>query len=101
MKYFLAIGVVGIAAAGFAAKGLDKPVFASSTHPAIQYADAAHHDRAQKLADDLENGKVKLQASKDGTGYLASLLKSLGVNADSQMLVFSKTSFQASRINPR
>lgn len=38
----------------------------------------------------------------DGTAHdLTSLLAALGINADSQMLVFSKTSFQAARIGPR
>jgi hypothetical protein len=32
---------------------------------------------------------------------LAGLLQAFGINPDSQMLVFSKTSFQASRIGPR
>lgn len=35
------------------------------------------------------------------SGYLASVLKSLDVSESSQMLVFSKTSFQRNRINPR
>jgi hypothetical protein len=101
--YSFAAGVLvlTVAVVGFAAKGLDETAFVSATHPAIQYADRAHTDRAQKIAQQLESGKLKLEAAKDGTGYLASLLKALGVNADSQMLVFSKTSFQASRINPR
>lgn len=34
-------------------------------------------------------------------GYLPSLLEQLGVNPDSQALVFSKTSFQAGKISPR
>src|SRR5207245_71711 len=37
----------------------------------------------------------------DGTVYLASVLRHLGVTADSQGLVFSKTSSQAAKISPR
>ncbi len=88
-------------AAGLAEKGLDETAFVPSDHPAIDYAKAPHQDRIAKLSQDLESGKVKLKKAKDETGYLASLLETLGVNADSQMLVFSKTSFQASKISPR
>jgi hypothetical protein len=52
-----------------------------------------------RLARDLASGKADLQPGPDG--YLASLLQALGVNPDSQALVFSKTSFQAARIEPR
>src|SRR5207302_10576572 len=48
----------------------------------------------------IETGQVKLDFRRDGTGYLVGLLKALGVNVDSQALVFSKTSFQAARISP-
>ncbi len=34
-------------------------------------------------------------------GYLPSLLQALGINPDSQALVFSKTSFQSQKISPR
>ena len=36
----------------------------------------------------------------DRSGYLPSLLKALDVPVSSQVLVFSKTSFQAARIHP-
>jgi hypothetical protein len=66
-------------------------------HPAIRYYQGPLNDRVTRLIHD----QVKLQPRSDGTGYLSSLLQALGVNADSQVLVFSKTSFQASRISPR
>jgi hypothetical protein len=38
---------------------------------------------------------------REGLGFLPSLLERLGIAADSQALVFSKTSFQAEKISPR
>lgn len=68
-------------------------------HPAIQYAKAPLNDPASLLLKRLESGKARLDF-REGVGYLPSLLENLGVNRDSQMLVFSKTSFQAPRISP-
>lgn len=56
-------------------------------------------DRVTRLARDLASGKIHLTPSADGP--LPGLLHALGVNPDSQTLVFSKTSFQAARIDPR
>jgi hypothetical protein len=70
-------------------------------HPAIQYADAPVNDPVAKLNQRLATGKATLEYRSDGMGYLLSVLQSLGVNPDSQMLVFSKTSFQAAIISPR
>ena len=69
-------------------------------HPAIQYYHAPLDDRVTRLIKDMEAGKRKIQPRKDAPEYLPSLLEALGVNQDSQSLVFSKTSFQASRISP-
>ena len=68
-------------------------------HPAIQYDTRSLDDRVTRLARDLAGGKVAL--SQTAEGYLPSLLHALGVNPDSQAMVFSKTSFQAARIEPR
>src|SRR5215471_11873164 len=72
----------------------------SADHPAIQYANGPLNDPVTKLDRDLASGKAKLEFDRQG-GWLPSILKHLGINVDSQMLVFSKTSFQASRIGPR
>ena len=69
-------------------------------HPAIRYYEAPLNDPVGRLAKQLQNGTVKLESRADGSGYLASLLEHLGVKADSQALVFSKTSFQAPTISP-
>ena len=68
-------------------------------HPAIQYDTRPVEDRVTRLSKDLAEGKVVL--SQDAHGHLPGLLQALGVNPDSQTLVFSKTSFQAARIEPR
>ncbi|HEY2018087.1 MAG TPA: hypothetical protein VGH38_31495, partial [Bryobacteraceae bacterium] len=70
-------------------------------HPAIHYAEGTLDDPVARLARKIESGKVKLKFRAGSLGYLPSLLEHLGVNADSQALVFSKTSFQAGKISPR
>jgi hypothetical protein len=68
-------------------------------HPAIAYATAPVSDPVARLNERLRRGEVTLE--KNGqSGYLTSVLSALGVSIDSQVLVFSKTSFQAPRINP-
>ena len=70
-------------------------------HPAIEYFKAPVDDPVARLARRIEKGKAKLDYVPGRLGYLPSLLKNLNINADSQMLVFSKTSFQAPLISPR
>jgi hypothetical protein len=57
-------------------------------------------DALTRLATQLELGEATLEY-REGAGYLPSLLGRLNVNVDSQMLVFSKTSFQQAIINPK
>ena len=70
-------------------------------HPAIRYDQAPVSDRAASLNQKLDRGELKLDYREGGLGYLPSLLEQLGVDPDSQALVFSKTSFQAGKISPR
>jgi hypothetical protein len=69
----------------------------------LAFAQSAHplNDPASRLSREIERGTIKLDYSEDGWGYLPSLLKHLDVNVDSQVLVFSKTSFQLTKISPR
>ena len=53
------------------------------------------------LAAKIERGEAKLEYQPGPLGYLPSLLKNLGINQDSQLLVFSKTSFQSAKISPK
>jgi hypothetical protein len=69
-------------------------------HPAIPYEKATPHDAAGVLAQKLDQREVRLVYDPE-FGYLKSLLQALRVPASSQILVFSKTSFQAPRIFPR
>jgi hypothetical protein len=69
-------------------------------HPAIHYSAGPFDNAATRLQAQLDSGKVQLDFAEDA-GYLPSLLKLLGVNVDSQALVFSKTSFQSQKISPR
>jgi hypothetical protein len=59
-------------------------------HAAIRYESGELDDAATRLS---RRGQSKLD--------LAGLLNALGISTDSQALVFSQTSFQASKISPR
>jgi hypothetical protein len=93
-----AVLVVGLTAT-FAE--MDEHAWVPPDDPAIQYGDLPVDDAIARLTRDLEGGKAKLEYANDGTGYLRSLLKNLDINIDSQVLVFSKTSFQNPKIGPR
>ncbi len=69
-------------------------------HPVINYEGRPPQDPISRLQEKLLKGDVKLEFDAK-EGYLPSLLKQLDINADSQMLVFSKTSFQGPKISPR
>jgi hypothetical protein len=75
----------------------------SRDHPAISYSKGATSDAVSALNARLENGSATLKYD-ESTGYLRSVLDALSVPVESQMMVFSQTSFQASQIrmhNPR
>ncbi len=75
----------------------------SRDHPAVSYTTAPTSDPVSALNGKLESGTAALKY-EESTGYLQSVLDALGVPVESQMLVFSQTSFQASQIrmhNPR
>jgi len=82
------------------AAGIDEAVILPADHPSIRYALAPATDRAAKLQERLRSGSESLAYDRH-FGYLQSLLHALEVPAASQVLVFSKTSFQAPRIAPR
>ncbi len=69
-------------------------------HPAIQYANHPTNDVVSRLQKQLDSGKDSLQYDPK-YGYLPSLLKHLQLNSDSQIMVFSKTSFQGPKISPK
>src|SRR5678816_2171870 len=59
------------------------------------------NDPVALLEKQIERGEVKLDYTPDGWGYLPALLNQLGINTDSQILVFSKTSLQFPKISPK
>lgn len=64
----------------------------------VQYSTGPLDNIADRLNQQLEAGTLTL--TYEGTsGYLPSLLKAMGLQTDSQLLVFSKGSLQGRRIN--
>ncbi|MCH7988595.1 MAG: hypothetical protein IID46_05505 [Planctomycetes bacterium] len=66
----------------------------------INYYTAAVDDPVSRLQKRIDAGEVTLHFDERRQGYLASVLKELNVPVSSQMLVFSKTSFQRRYISP-
>jgi hypothetical protein len=86
--------------AALLADRLEDTFYIPLDHPAIDYAHAPQDPVAQ-LEKRLESGQAKLDYAPNGWGYLPALLRQLGINADSQVLVFSRTSIQTAKISPR
>src|SRR5665213_1387703 len=82
------------------ASGLSSSWMVPLDHEAILYTKGPVDDAVARLQQRLDSGAVKLKY-EDEFGYLRSVLKELDVPLSSQILVFSKTSFQAPRIAPR
>jgi hypothetical protein len=66
----------------------------------INYSKTPDRTPVSRLQKKIDAGEVKLDF-EDEHGYLLSVLKALSVPVSSQMLVFSKTSFQRERIDPK
>ena len=76
---------------------------ASRDHPAIQYTEGVVDNALADLNRRLDEGTAAL-AFEGRSGYLRSVLDALGMPVESQVLVFSPTSFQEDYIdfdNPR
>ena len=92
-----------LALGSLAARGDD---FQGSTHmvpfeeDTIAYSKTPDQGPVTRLQRRMDEGKVKLK-HEAAHGYLLSVLEELKVPRSSQMLVFSKTSFQRERISPR
>ena len=97
MRKIIAGLTVVIAAYAFA--DLDGSYILPQNHAAIQYDTAPVTDRVAILQQQLRDAKGGLPF--ESHGYLEAVLKALNVPVSSQVLVFSKTSFQAPRISPR
>lgn len=66
----------------------------------IRYLTAQATDPIARLQERIDRGEVTLQRDRK-RGYLPAVLEALGVSPSSQGLVFSKTSFQHTRISPK
>ncbi len=66
--------------------------------PPINYSHTQPHDAVTHLKADLQSGKLKLAGTD--RQVVQALLRELHIPIASQLLVFSKTSFQSDRINP-
>lgn len=67
--------------------------------PPHRYFERTPTDRFSRMKADLEAGRIPLDRSSE-KAFLTGLLEYLGVPATSQMLLFSTTSLQLSRIHP-
>jgi hypothetical protein len=88
------IGLAGLALYG-SVFGAD----AEFAHEAIDYANRTPQNVVSRLQQRIDAGATHLERDEK-TGWLRALLKELKVEPSSQMLVFSKTSLQRSRIAP-
>jgi hypothetical protein len=104
MRYRILVAVAALAFLTSAGAAQRSGAFAESRdHPAIAYGSIAPDDPVARLNRRLETSETTLAFQPD-TGYLRPVLDALGVPIESQSLVFSQTSFQASVIgmrNPR
>lgn len=98
-RWAAAVGLLALLGAD-AAVGQRGGVFRESRdHPAIRYTDGPRNDAVTALNETLQSGAVGLRF-EPGAGYLRSLLEALEVPVESQVTVFSETSFQARWVAP-
>ncbi|WP_206241132.1 hypothetical protein [Novosphingobium terrae] len=96
------VGAVALRDAGDPAKAQ----IAVQNQGYVPFSDAPINYRTRPLTDPVALLQKRLDAGQahltwdDKRGYLTSVLKLLDVPADSQTLVFSKTSFQFTKISP-
>jgi hypothetical protein len=100
MRILVAASLAWLATAAIASGQLTLGPLELRNHPNVSYMTAAVTDPVVRLQERIRRGEVRLTAEPT-RGYLRSLLAALDVPAESQVLVFSKSSFQAARINPQ
>jgi hypothetical protein len=102
MRYHLLLSVAAFWVASMlgATAGQRLPAALLRNHPAIGYERAPATDAVARLNARVRAGEASL-APEGASGRLTSVLNALHVPVESQVLVFSKTSFQAARINPQ
>jgi len=95
LAWVAAAGGMGVAGMAAQRGGM---FLGSLDDPAIKYSTAPIDNVVVDLNKKLAEGSVRL-SFEGRSGYLQSTLDALGLPVESQMLVFSPTSFQARRIN--
>jgi hypothetical protein len=73
---------------------LESGFFDGRTHPAIAYDVRPSDDAVARLDRALQAGETRLEFEPD-SGYLRALLRTLQIDTDTQLAVFSKTSLQS------
>ena len=100
LAFLSKVVAIGALSAGSAGAQLDGSIV-SLEHPAIEYRTAPLTNPVDELQQRLERGAAELAFDpRPGIGYLPALLRELGVPVESQLLVYSKTSFQQRLITP-
>ena len=94
-----AAGVLAVLGAGLASGQRGGVYRESRDHPAIRYTDGTRNDAVAALNRAVQSGAVAL-AFEPTTGYLRSVLDALDIPIESQVTVFSETSFQARWVTP-
>jgi hypothetical protein len=90
---------VGVVVASISGRGQDPVADPLGANSNIQYATRATTDRVARLNEALSGGATPFRRDLQ-TGYLKSLLATLRVPLESQLLVFSKTGAQQAITNP-
>jgi hypothetical protein len=98
-KGLFVAAAVWLGSVGAVAGQLQHPTLLRN-HKEIRYDSTPSRDPIAQLNERLKRGEARLER-RGPSGYLQSVLEALHVPVESQMLVFSKTSFQAPKIGPR
>jgi len=100
-RRFLAtvVAVAATATPGTARQAGDRPFSESPEHPAIRYAGTSTSEAVGRLNLQLASGAARLSHDQ-ASGYLRSVLQTLSIPVDSQVMVFSKTGLQRQLTSP-
>jgi len=99
-RVFLLVGILTVIATSVAFANLEGLFLPGLDHPAIQYHARPTNDAVAELNHDIQEGKVQLKFDGE-QGYLRSVLDTLRIPVESQIVPFSKTSVQSYRITPK
>src|SRR6187551_3481015 len=77
----------------------ERPFFSTRRSPSIDYSDSPTTDVVAELKHRMDEGSASIRF-EGRSGYLRSVMEALHVPAESQSVVFSKTSLQSHYISP-